>query len=95
MLTSSVLVLIRSFFPIHVTTLRRAFCMLYSGIARAVDSEYRTYDFENWADIPVWAKVAAFILRLAGSGEAFQRLEPGNRAALSNPEALDAIAERL
>lgn len=49
MLTSSVLVLNRSFFPIHVTTLKRAFCMLYAGIARAVDKEYRTFDFESWA----------------------------------------------
>ena len=51
MLSSSVLVLNRSFFPIHVTTLKRAFCMLYSGIARAVDQEYRTFDFESWAQL--------------------------------------------
>ena len=51
MLTSSVLVLNRSFFPIHITTLKRAFCMLYSGIARAVDHEYRTFDFESWAQL--------------------------------------------
>lgn len=51
MLSSSVLVLNRSFFPIHITTLKRAFCMLYSGIARAVDHEYRTFDFESWAQL--------------------------------------------
>lgn len=51
MLSSSVLVLNRSFFPIHVTTLKRAFCMFYSGIARAVDKEYRTFDFESWSQL--------------------------------------------
>ncbi len=51
MLSSAVLVLNRSFFPIHVTTLKRAFCMLYAGIARAVDKEYRTFDFNSWAEL--------------------------------------------
>lgn len=53
MLSSSVLVLNRSFFPIHITTAKRAFCMLYSGIARAVDHEYRTFDFESWTQLSV------------------------------------------
>jgi len=53
MLSSSVLVLNRSFFPIHVTSLKRAFCMLYSGLARAVDKECRTFDFNSWAELSV------------------------------------------
>ena len=51
MLTSSVLVLNRTFFPIHITTLKRAFCMLYSGIAKAVDGQYQTFDFESWSQL--------------------------------------------
>lgn len=51
MLSSRVLVLNRSFFPIHVTTLKRAFCMMYAGIAKAVDKEYRTFDFASWAEL--------------------------------------------
>jgi len=51
MLSSTVLVLNRTFFPIQVTTLKRAFCMLYTGIAKAVDTEYRTFDFESWSQL--------------------------------------------
>lgn len=51
MLQSSVLVLNKSYFPINVTTVQRAFCMLYAGIARAVDTEYRTFDFHSWSEL--------------------------------------------
>jgi len=53
MMTSNVLVLNRSFFPIHITSLRRAFCLLYQGIAKAVDEEYKTFDFESWSSLAV------------------------------------------
>ena len=49
LLDSSVLVLNRSFQPIHVTSLRRAFALLYQGVAQAIDEEYRLFDFESWA----------------------------------------------
>ena len=49
MLNSSVLVLNRSFLPIHLTSVRRAFSLLYGGGARAVDATYQTFDFEGWA----------------------------------------------
>ena len=49
MLNSPVLVLNRSYLPIHVTSVRRAFSLLYQGIARVVDGEYRTFDFEQWS----------------------------------------------
>lgn len=49
LLDSSVLVLNRSFQPIHVTSLRRAFTLLYQGAARAIDDQYRLFDFESWA----------------------------------------------
>ncbi len=49
MLDSSVLVLNRLYQPIHVTSVRRAFALLYQGLARAIDREYRLFDFESWA----------------------------------------------
>jgi 5-methylcytosine-specific restriction endonuclease McrA len=53
MLNSSVLVLNRSYLPIHVTSVRRAFTLLYQGIARAVDEQYQTFDFEGWSQLAV------------------------------------------
>ena len=56
LLNSKVLVLNRSYLPVHVTSLRRAFSLLYQGVARAVDEQYRTFDFDSWrhlsADLP-------------------------------------------
>lgn len=49
MLNSQVLVLNRSFLPVHVTTVRRAFTLLYIGLAKAVDEEFKTFDFDSWA----------------------------------------------
>jgi len=51
MLSSNVLVLNRGYLPVDVTSLRRAFSMLYQGIARAVDQEFTTFDFETWAEL--------------------------------------------
>ncbi|MCK6554567.1 HNH endonuclease [Candidatus Binatia bacterium] len=50
-LNTKVLVLNRAFLPIQITSVRRAFSLLYQGIARAVNEEYRTFDFESWADV--------------------------------------------
>src|SRR5688572_22821505 len=55
MLDGHVLVLNRVFQAVQITSVRRALTLLYKGQVRAVDSEYRTYDFENWMDIPVQA----------------------------------------
>ena len=52
MLDGHVLVLNRLYQPIQVTSIRRAITLFYKGDARAVDSDYVTYDFENWADLP-------------------------------------------
>jgi 5-methylcytosine-specific restriction endonuclease McrA len=49
MLNTHALVLNRSFRPVHVTSVRRAFTLLYQGVARAVDDQYRLYDFGDWA----------------------------------------------
>ncbi len=48
MLNSSVLVLNRSYIPIHVTSVRRAVSLLYRDFAHAVNEEYRTFDFDEW-----------------------------------------------
>ncbi len=53
MLNTSVLVLNRSYLPIHVTSVRRAFGLLYQGVARAVNEEYRTFDFDAWSSLAV------------------------------------------
>ncbi|HVM96129.1 MAG TPA: HNH endonuclease [Candidatus Acidoferrales bacterium] len=52
-LNTKVLVLNRSFLPVHITSVRRAFTLLYQGVAHAVDNQYRTFDFESWADLSV------------------------------------------
>jgi 5-methylcytosine-specific restriction endonuclease McrA len=49
MINASVLVLNRSFQPLHVTSARRAFTLLYAGIARALDRQFEMYDFASWA----------------------------------------------
>jgi 5-methylcytosine-specific restriction endonuclease McrA len=51
MINSSVLVLNRHFQPIHVTTVKRAFSLLYLGVARALDREMSTFDFDSWAQL--------------------------------------------
>lgn len=53
MLDGHVLVLNRLFQAIQVTTVRRAAVLLFKGQVRAVASDYSTYDFENWQDVPV------------------------------------------
>ncbi len=50
---SRVLVLNRSYMPIHVTTARRAFSLIYQESARALDERYQTFDFEAWSRLPV------------------------------------------
>lgn len=45
------LVLNRSYLPVHVTTVRRAFSLLYRGVAKAVDENYRTFDFADWTSV--------------------------------------------
>ncbi len=53
MLNSSVLVLNRSYLPVHVTSVRRAFSLLYQGIAKVVDEQYQTFDFDAWSQLAV------------------------------------------
>lgn len=49
MLNAHVLVLNRSYQPVHVTDVKRALCLLYVGAARALDHQFRLFDFPSWA----------------------------------------------
>ena len=51
MTNAAVLVLNRHFQPIHVTNVKRAFTLLYLGVARVIDQQFRTFDFETWAQL--------------------------------------------
>jgi len=53
MIDSKVLVLNRSFIPVHVTTVKRAFSLLCQGIAKAVNSQFETFDYESWRDLHI------------------------------------------
>ena len=44
-----VLVLNRHYQPVQVTSVRRALTMVYMGAARALDRQYRQFDFPSWA----------------------------------------------
>lgn len=50
-LNTKVLVLNRSYLAVNITSVRRALSLLYQDIARAVDEQYRTFDFAGWADL--------------------------------------------
>ncbi len=50
-LDSNVLVLNRYYQPVNVTTVRRAFTLLYQGNAKAIDRQFQTFDFESWAEL--------------------------------------------
>jgi len=49
MLDSGVLVLNRVYRPVHITSVRRAFTLLYQGAARAIDEQFQLFDFDSWA----------------------------------------------
>ncbi|MBI3179571.1 MAG: HNH endonuclease [Deltaproteobacteria bacterium] len=49
MADSHVLVLNRNFQPVSVIGVRRAMCMLYVGVARALDRELKQFDFPSWS----------------------------------------------
>ncbi len=53
MLSTNVLVLNRGYVPVDVTTVRRAFAMLYQGIAKVVDDQYLTFDYHSWSELSV------------------------------------------
>src|SRR5262249_13402877 len=52
-LSLPVLVLNRFLQPIQITTCRRAFILLYGGVAHAVDEGGDAFDFDLWRTLPV------------------------------------------
>ena len=52
-LVGRVLVLNRWFQAVQLTTVRRAFVLLYGGVAHAVDEQGETYTFDMWRELPV------------------------------------------
>ncbi len=49
MLDTGVLVLNRVYQPVHITSVRRAFSLLYQGVVKAIDEEFQLFDFESWS----------------------------------------------
>ncbi len=47
-LNIAVLVVNRNFQPVHVTSARRAFCLMFRGSAHAMDESGETYDLAAW-----------------------------------------------
>jgi len=37
--------------PVSVTSLKRAFILLYGGSAKAVSEDYETFDFHSWSEV--------------------------------------------
>ena len=52
MIDGSVLVLNNLYQAVHITSVRKAFTLLYKGQVVAVDTDFRTYGWEDWCDIP-------------------------------------------
>lgn len=50
-LESNVLVLNRLYQPVNITTVRRAFILLYQGAALAIDKQFQTFNFEDWSEL--------------------------------------------
>lgn len=54
LLQRATLVLNRSWRPVHVTTVKRALCMVFREAARIVCPEsLQTYDFPGWVEVPI------------------------------------------
>ncbi|MFQ5743268.1 MAG: HNH endonuclease [Acidobacteriota bacterium] len=56
MLNSSVLVLNRLWQPVNITSVRRAFGLLYGGRVRALDDDYASHDWDGWIDLSEMAE---------------------------------------
>ncbi len=51
MVNTGVLVLNRSYVPVHVTTVRRAFSLMYQGMAKAINDQYEIFNFDDWSQL--------------------------------------------
>ena len=75
MTNAAVLVLNRHYQPIHVTNVKRAFSLLYLGVARVIDPEFKTFDFDTWAQLSLQLETT-----LAGNGNHVDVIHTVNRA---------------
>lgn len=48
---STVLILNRNFYAIHIADWQKAITLLYTGYAKAVDENLITYDFNDWVEL--------------------------------------------
>ncbi len=58
-LTSSVLVLNKYYMAVHITDVKRAFCLLFKDLAEVVtceDETYAAYDFDSWVEVSQFRK---------------------------------------
>ena len=104
-LDSSVLVLNRFYQPINITTVRRAFALLYQGTAKAIDREYKTFDFESWAALSAEVhpdgdedivKTVSSVIRVPQSDYAAGvRPSAADACAFFPPEHLSARSEHM
>ena len=78
MTNAAVLVLNRHYQPIHVTNVKRAFTLLYLGVARVVDQQFRTFDFDTWAQLS--SEIGSDDAAAGGEGNDF--IHTVNRALL-------------
>ncbi len=51
MASSRVLILNRSYQPVQVARVQRAFGLLYSGAAQALDENFQAFDFKSWSEL--------------------------------------------
>lgn len=51
-LSAQVLVVNRNLQAVHITTARRAFVLMFTDVARALDLAWVSHDFESWASLP-------------------------------------------
>jgi hypothetical protein len=92
MLNTNVLVLNRLYQPVHVTSVKRAFSLLYQGVARAIDQQYKLYEFADWAQLSAAEHESVSTINrrirvprvVGGAGET---AIPASTAARSWPEA--------
>jgi 5-methylcytosine-specific restriction endonuclease McrA len=49
-----VVVFNRSWFPIHLTTVRRALCLACNDHAKIVGRDFQSYDFDNWREFSAY-----------------------------------------
>ena len=52
-LSAQVLVVNRHLQAVHITSARRAFVLLWTEVARAMDESWQTHDFPAWTELPV------------------------------------------